>query len=283
MATALPISTSNPGGIGASIGINFGGVLGQLAHLPSALIGVIGELNYDLMSHHRLAILKHNKLPSGRGAQAMIATRLHRYGRKRAEPQSLDEVVGESFAAADKGETYGPTFFEDLEKGRDINAGKLMAIPIGALALTGGARAAAIKRFREQLANHELIVTPGGALINKRKLGPKALKQAIVGILSRNRTQRPLLGFFSEFERIWAAHLVKYEKAAEMAMTAAGQEALAGELQTKTIAREAASSAYIAAYRAAINANPNATGQARKVAKAAAKLARAEALGEGRA
>jgi hypothetical protein len=275
-------------GEAASIKMNLAEVVASVGLIPAALIGSIGMLNYDLVSHQRLKTLKDHGLPGGRQAQKMLATRLFGYGRKVKSPTRISELEGESFAAAVSGETFGGEQLKDMETGRLVSSREPMAIPLGAASLRGGARSAAMARFRKQLKNRELVRVGKGLLV-LRKTQESHMARAsagraargstrIVGVLLRGRTQRPMLGFYRAFDAILPTHMGKYEKAMEQSLTAAGREAMEGR---NTVA-EAMNAARIAVMRKYLAANPGNVPAARRAANRAAADVRRSALGIGR-
>jgi hypothetical protein len=251
------------------------GVVATVGLLPSALIGALGEVNFDFMDRHRRSVIKYSTM--GRGGQKFIAAGLHRYGRKKENPEKLADVVGESFAAAQTGRLAGRTF-KLLEEGGPVAAREWMAIPVGAIKLTGGARRAALKRFERQLKAGELIQIQGGLLVNKTqedRVGGAASR--VVGVLRRRRDAgRPRIAFYQQFERLIPLQMAKYEKAAELALTAAGRARLTANVERANVGR----AAYSAAFRQYLEANPGKHAEAKKVALAAKRAARA-AMGGG--
>lgn len=267
--------TTAPANAAFTLDAKIGRVLAEVALLPSAVQGAFRTRVYDLLSHHRLSVMKHNALPGGRRAQQMLATRLWRYTRVSTDPRAVAGVVGEGFAAADTGEDYGGSFLKQLEGGASIRAGAPMIVPVGAgrEMLARGSAANAHRAWRELLRNGDtdLIRGPSGRLLlvgSKDTRG--GVKQIIYGVMTRRRRQRPVLGFYRQFDDVQARHVAKFERDLDRAATAAGQEALverAGE--NKTI-----SAAYVEALKRYLDANPGRHAGARRAAQAAARLAR---------
>lgn len=269
-------ATSDKGA--ASISADVSAVVAQIGYLPPALTGALAYENYNLVDHHRRSVLKHHKLPGGKAAQRFLASRLHRYGSKK-DPTELADLVGESFAAAQTGKTFGRERFRKLEEGGERTTSRWFAVPIGALQLKSpGARSAAYRRFREQLSAHMLVVVGKGLLIRRdaHDQGAKTKVVKIIGKLVRARREQPMLGFQEQFDRVLPGHMARYDKALDLAMTEAGRDRLARDLQTR--ARGAA--AYRAVYDQFLNANAGKFSEARRVAKAAAKAARAAGGGQ---
>jgi hypothetical protein len=252
-------------------------VVAQIGLMNPALLGALAEANYDLVNHHRRSILKHHKLPAKSSATRMLAARLHGYGRTRRVPESFADLKAESFAAAKSGQTFGDSLLIDLETGRSISASGPMAIPFAAMTLQGGARSAAMRRFREQLNSGALKIIRGNLLI--RREGRKPIKP--LGILVKQRTQRPMLGFYRQWDSVLARHMAKFDRILDLAMTEAGRE----DLAARAVAAENGRAASRDVYREFINNNPGQHAKARQVAARASAAARKISLAnsEGRA
>jgi|GEM_PF-4099127 len=287
--TSTSSSTAAAGGqaIKLDVAVNPGDVLRQIVNMPPAVLGVFGEFMFDLMSHHRSSVLKHHGLPAKQSATAMIATRLHRYGRKRKDPQSLSDIVGESFAAAEAGETYGDQFFAQLERGASVSSRVPMAVNFKAIGLEGMARTRATAKFREELARNAFFVTPGGYLVRDNALssvGPAPIggsrrrgRTELVGRLVKRRAQRPVLGFHKQWDSVWARHAGKWTRALDLAQTAAGQAKIVAEMQRAVSGKSAAFRAYHDTYKSLASSGMS-RAERRKVAGQASKAARALAL-----
>lgn len=241
-----------------------GEVMATLGYLPPALAGAIAERNFDLVSHHKRSVLKHHQLPARSSATRFLASRFFVYGRKtKSTPTRIEDAQGESFMAAASGETFGEDRLRVLEEGGTITSNAPMAMPFAPPTATGW-----IERvFRRGLKAHAFGITPGGLII-RHEAGRGGMGE-VIGKFIRSRRQRPLLGFFRQFASVMPRHLPKYERAAAMALTAAGREAL----EHRTTIAEAGSAAYASVLKAQIDAGVRLT-KARRVARAAARDAR---------
>ena len=260
--------------------------MATVGFIPSGLIGALAERNYDLVDHHRRTVLKTHEMPAGRRATRWLATRMHRYGALTQSPTSLDELQGESFAASqpDKG-IIDPDRIESLEEGGDVRTREQMAIPIGAgRQSVGGRESNATAAFVRALERREfdIIDTPRarGLLIlelnARRGKNPLGQRTAIMGILRRHRHQRKMIGFYQAWDDIVPRHLPRYEKALEMALTAAGQAALEHRNEVKNAGRVA----WKREFERYINANPGNFRGAKQAATSAARLAQSLKLSD---
>jgi hypothetical protein len=237
---------------------------------------------YDLLSHHRLKVISKagRTFPGKREAQKMVATRLFRYTRMQTGEHTVAGVVGEAFAAADTGMTFGGSVLRQLEAGGPISSGGFMLIPVGRgaeLARSGikGRR----RQFADLIAGRrlELIVRPGKPALLVQHVAGRGTKErgrrdVIMAVLARRRTQRPLLEFYRSFDEVQSSDAPKFEKAMDLAATAAGQSTLLERIDRQ----RSGAAASIAAYRAYIAANPGNNAEARRVAMAASKAARGQ-------
>lgn len=268
------------------LGADLEPVLRAFGHIPPALAGALASRFFQMMDHHRRAVIKYHQMPSGKDGMRMLGAGLHRYGRKsRDVPTSIDDAQGESFASLGSNPGVGRDFFKNLQDGADITSGAPMAVPIGYAALKGVGRRVAMRRFYETLRTRGYIVTKSGYLIDpsggmyagsgdqmtvNRKLNRNA-RTTLIGKLVRRRRQRKLLGFYEQFDRVWPKHFAKMESDIAVAMKAGGIDKLERRNQTErlaTIVFKEAKAAYL-------GNNPGQVKDAVKVAKAAAAAVRA--------
>ena len=83
-------NNSGPAHEGISIALNQVAV--TLGCIPAALIGALAFRNYDMMANHRSTVLKYHKLPGGKRAQRRLAIGMHIYGRKKPDPDSIEDL-----------------------------------------------------------------------------------------------------------------------------------------------------------------------------------------------
>lgn len=276
-------------------------VIATLGYIPSGLIGALSALNFDTVDHHRKHVIRHGseKFSNPPRAKRMIASRLFRYGSRERLPAKLTDVEGEGFMASldrDRPAKGGGEFnmtresIRALEFGGTISTSEPMAIPIGAGTVASGPfRGQPTARFRRALREGEfgIVNTAGRTRLlvlelsrSRRKGVTLGARSQIMGILTRRRRQRPLLGFYRSWSQILPRHLPKYDDAIEMALTAAGRETL--DKRNKAI--EAGRTAFRSTFDQYLRANPQNKREARQTAERAARAARRQALApKGRA
>lgn len=219
-------------------------VIEMLGALTPALAAVLASVNWELLSHHRSAVLKHHRFPGGRASQRMLGSRIFRYGAKVRAPVRIDDAVGEVFAAAESGETFGETAFVDWEKGRRIGASGYMAVPVGEGVKDTPKGRRATAKFRRLLTAREfriawvreglglLYVTLSGAQRRRRDVkrqredggtNLRTARRLVMGMLIRKRVQRPILDFYKRFDAVAPGHMKDYESAVALALTEAGR------------------------------------------------------------
>lgn len=254
------------------IDARIGQALAQVALLPAAVQAAFRERLYDLLSHHRLHVLKHHRLPSGRAAQRMLATRLWRYTRASARDAG---VAGEAFVAAASGDTYGADAFRRLEFGGDVAAGAPMAVPIGAGRVLARRDRAAWRRLLGSGVLEAIRTRAGRTLLIRETAGRArdagGAKSLLYAVLTRRRRQPAQLGYFAGFEAVQARHVAKMEQDLERAASAAGQAALVEASRE----RAALDAAYLQGLRRYLAAHPNRLREARAAGLAARRAARA--------
>lgn len=271
---------------GGLVGIetNIGEVAATIGYMPAAVAGAMSEAMYNMMDHHKRSILKHHRLPGGRSAQRFLASRLFIRGRRTKEqPTRIEDVEGETFAAAERGETFGGSVFKQLESGARISASKFMAIPIEQGRFRrGGLRTSAL--FQRLLERKAFRIVPARKrhvrlLIHEVKAGKsrgelRGERSMVVGVLTMRRTQPAQMGFHSAFDSVANRHLSRLDEVTTKAMTAAGRASLDRRNQLGAGARAAARSAY----REALDAGKDRAG-ARKASLDAAREFRKAARG----
>lgn len=260
-------------------------VLAAVGYMPPALAGAMQGRVFDLVSHVRRSTISHYKGPGGRGAQRMIASRLHRHaGLKQGgeAPISLEGIAGEVFAAAQSGKTFGPNALGQLEFGGTVMASDPFVIPFTYGAGRFRARSgdlAGMQESRLQRAIREgntfLQKTRDGRLLVMLKHKKEEKKSIILGMVAAGRKQRPLLGFNAAFERVLPRQQEKIDNVFEQAMTATGQARMAREVNANLVAGKA----FNRAFKEMVSGGAKAA-DARKVAKAAAAEAKKEALAD---
>jgi len=213
-----------------------GKAMDQLAALAPSLKSVFSWILYDIVSHHRLSVMKHNKMPGRREAQKMLATRLFRYvsighqsGGRMDDMDEHDDIYAESFVAAETGEMYtkNKKFFQILEQGGSVVASGFMAIPIQALAVRGlSARASGLNRLRQGLADRRFAIVnssrSSGLLVDDDPTN----KSVLMGVLRTRLQIKPMLNFNAQWEKVLARNVPRLERGLHRAMTAAGRASL---------------------------------------------------------
>lgn len=270
---------------GLSVEARLGGVLAELGALPHALGAAMRSKVYDMLSHHRRSVLSHHRFPSGRRAQQMLASRLYRYTRADTDPVRPAGIVGEAFAAAQSGATFGGETFKQWEDGADISARESMVIPIAAGAKMMRGAAGARARFRQLIERRELV------LVERRGKFPLLVKpneadrhggerSTIYAVLTVRRRQGRILGFYAQFESVAARHLPRLERVLDIAMKAGGEAAVLEEERIKGIGREAYQASFKRIYDESLGVNGNKRRSlAHKAAELARKAAEREAVG----
>lgn len=270
------------------IDVRMAEALAQVAYLPAAVQGSMKTALYDVVKHHRSSVIKGaKKWPGGRRAQAMVASRLHRYAK---ENENDAGVSGQSFGAAESGVKFGGEQLVREESGEAVNSREFMAVPVGVgreMVMSGiaGRR----QQFRDLIASRELriIKSKSGALFLVRALqagrskGEKVgIREQIIAMLTRKRVEPGRLGFYAAWDKVQSQDVHKLEDVIDLAATEAGRVKLA-ERSARSAAGRAA---YTSAWREYLEANPRKFAQARAVANAAARAARGIIPGaEGRA
>ncbi len=265
--------------------VRMGEALAQVAYLPVCAQGAMKTAVFDIVSHHRLSMIKQAaKWPGGRRAQAMVASRLHRFSK---DNDGDAGVTGQGFAAAVTGTKFGPDQFMREETGKEVSSSEFMAIPIGAgLAMTRSGIKGRRQEYRDLIASRQLkIIRSRGKLLVIRELKgrgkkDKGLRSQILAVLVKRRSEPGRLNFYSAFDRVQASDVAKLEAIIDLAATEAGRMKLEERVRTG----EASQTAYRNAFREFLQDNPRKFAQARAAGKAAARAARGVISGgEGRA
>lgn len=218
-----------------------GEVVAQIGFLPAALIAILRVRNFDMMDHHRRTTATKSGLHNADRARRFIFSRMFRYGAKVKNPLKIEDVQGESFLASrekSKGFPLDQRFFENLEFGGPVNSRQPMAIPILAGLQKGPYGTMPTARFTRGVKDRsfDLVKAKSGKtlLIDvQQRRGNLGMRSVIVGVLARRRQQRPLLGFFKAWDAILPRHLAKYEKVMDLAMTEAGRQSIARQLDAE--------------------------------------------------
>jgi hypothetical protein len=258
--------------------------------IPPCLAAVYGEINFDLLSHARLGILKDAKtnFPRGRPAQQMLAASLHRYGRVVDVPTELKDARGEIFAA---GGGFGALddqhkAIENLEYGATITSSTPMAVPIGFATQSKANRVKFSELLRAggfgiiaRAGKNPLLVThEGDGPELRRKDGGDGFQRArtvIWGYLTRKRVQKPLLTFRARVASSWEKKKPEYDRGAALAMTEAGRAKLTQRVENKEGQRDAFNQGFeVAKARALAQGLPKR--KARQVAMVAGRAAKRE-------
>jgi len=262
-----------------------GEALAQVAYLPAAVQAAMGTGVFDILSHWRLSVIKDARTwPGNRRAQAMVASRLHRFTKQNDGDAGLS---GQGFAAAVTGAKFGPDQFKREETGQAVSSPEFMAIPIGAgLAMTRSGIKGRRDEFRDLVASRQLtVIRSKGKLLLVRQLkgrgkAQKGLRSQVLAVLTKRRTEPGRLKFYQTFERVQAQDVQKLEKIIDLAATEAGRAKLADRVRVTSTGQ----AAYTSAYREFLGNNPRRFSEARAVATAASRAARGVITGgEGRA
>ena len=219
-----------------------------IGYLPASLRGAITVLLFDMLSHHRLSVLKNHRFPDYRGGQKFIAASYRRYTKPRGDiaGKALD-IVGESFlktAKFSENKTEVPGRFKQLEFGERIAANSFMAMPINGGRATAGQWAL----LREKKLT--MIRTKSGALLafapaKMTKAGQfrKGARTRLLFVLFKRRVQRPMLNFFARWNDIanrdtTAARFGKMLDNAVAAATLIGPKAVAAQARQTKLLKE---------------------------------------------
>jgi hypothetical protein len=265
--------------------VKIGEVLGMVATMPAAVQGAMSIGLLDVLSHHRLSVIKAAGLwPGKRRAQAMIASRLHRYTR---QDENDAGVSGQAFAAAQKGETFGGSAFKRFEEGAAVSSSDPFVVPIGAgRAMVESGIKGRRQQFRDLIGSDRvhLIRSASGKVLVVRTLKgrgrrQKGLRSELLGVLSRRRFEPPRLKYRQTFDEVVAKDLPKLEKVVELGTTVAGRQ----RLRRADALRAVGQAAYTREFRNYLTSNPRKFVEARRAALEAKRLARGQVHSGGRA
>lgn len=258
--------------------IDIGPVVATLGGIPPAVAGAISEAHFDLLDHHRRSVIKNvqAKFPGRRSAAKYIATRLFRYGRKRANLEFIEDAQGESFGVS-RPDLFGDDNLGNLEEGRQIDASGYMAVPIAAglqQRAWGATKSGVFGKLQKdgklrvvyRKGRPALLVADHEARRGRNAVGERT---AVYAVLLKERHQRALLGFYPAFDTVVPRHAEKYDRVIELALTEAGRQKLAQDNTARAAGREAFSLARAQAIAKGLSA-----ADARKVAADAAREAR---------
>lgn len=277
------MSTPTPSQPAVTAEVKMGAVLGMVATMPAAVQGAMRTGLFDVLSHHRLSVIKSAAgWPGKRRAQAMVASRLHRWTK---ENQGDAGLTGQAFAAAVKGQTFGRDAFKRFEDGASVSSADPFVVPIGAgRAMVDSNIKGRRQAFRDLLKSDRvhLVQGSGGRIFVVRTLkgrgrAQKGLRSELLGILSRRRTERPRLGYRSAFDRVVNEDLPKLARIVELGATVAGRQSLRRADTLKRAGQEA----YSRTFREYLSANPRKFVEARKAASEARQAARGQISGSG--
>jgi hypothetical protein len=273
LGSASPISTRVTGDTVVAVNADIAAALSLVKYMPAAMQGAMRSLVYDVLSNHRLRVIKRSaaNFPSKGQAQKYVASRLYRYTKLDEQNGSIASITGEGFGA-DVGEDPG-NVLANLEQGASITTGESMAIPI---TVAGVSRAAAKKRLMEAIENRsaslvdrvvQVIPRPGRwpllAIVRADRVIP-------VAVLVKRREQAPRLRYYPAWDETIAKRAKDFDAAVDAAATVAGQERFV-EKQMKS--RDVGFTQK-EAYKLALEADPKNNAKARRIAAAAAKRVR---------
>lgn len=200
-----------------------------LAHVRGGLGSLLRVRFFDLLSHHRRSLLKHNKLPNRRGGQNFIGAFYRRFAMGGSEGRyARPAAIGEAFMAASGDEyTRGPGAFRLLEEGGTVRSAEPMAVPIGKWAKGTG-----LRTFRRLLKERGVrtVMRAGRPPLLVRDVGGRRARTDIVGVLTFTRKQPALLGFYTQWASVVPRHQAKLDRSLESLLTEAGRERLSAEL-----------------------------------------------------
>ena len=288
---STPITTVSNFEKSLEIRLDMSEVLATCGCVPASLAGALSARSFDLLSHHRKAVIKNAKTwPGGAKAQRAVASRLFRYGSKNGEQASaISDVQGQSFAAStsEPSSPFAGGSLGKLESGGTVSTNQPMIVPIARGLNNDGLTKS--RMFINAIKNHTFdVITQGkgrGLVIlqhaanNKDQNDEKfrGWRSVVIGKLLKSRRQSPMLRFFESFERIVPKHKADMEKDLGDALTAAGL----AKLDRRADVQAAQRGAYRAAYAEALANLPGKHAKARAAGAAAAKLVRARSLQDG--
>lgn len=255
-------------------------VVQMLGGMPDVVAAALQEAMFDAVNHHRKSVIDHHKMPSKKGGSKMAAATLHRYSKRGTDRAKPMQMEAESFGAA-----QNHRFLTHLEEGGRVVASDWMAIPImgGFRTLKSGERMthANFHKFMKSNQLQAVRTSKGDILLvhhakaRKVKGEMRGERSTIMGVLKKSRTQRPMLGFAEQWNRIQPKHLAKFDKILDQAITEAGRMKLARSMEAS---RAGTRAYYDEQARMLAQTGGKMTAEVRKAATAAAKAAKAAAL-----
>lgn len=249
--------------------LGLGEVVGTLGRIPPCLAAMLAELNFEMADRQRRAVLKYLEFPDKLGGQRLLASSIHRYGRKRPDVTEIEDAQGEVFFAGGFYEDH-PELVKALEQGGEVNADKPFVVPIGEGAKRVANGIVPTAEFKRGLRDRVFsIINRGGLppLLVKHVRGRHA-RLELMGIFVRRRHQRAMLGWEKRWDETEAKFRDQYERLIDMALTESGRQALAD----RAADREGRSAAYNAAYSRELMNWAN-YGRGNRKAREAAKIA----------
>lgn len=194
---------------------------------------------YDLLTHHRLSVIKNNSFPSeGKGKkrenQKFLAANYFRATRAPDERGGMKVEGLGRMSTKPRFDTSGGVvedYFLNAETGKRIRANGVMLMPIGKL----------VANFRQKVRDRKFVLIKRKNLpwLLVEKLGAGRLRKdgsrlgerdKLIAVLGYARTQRPILGFYGQIRRILPTHQGKMDKMMERMLTAAGRRAISTEM-----------------------------------------------------
>ncbi|MBY0261987.1 MAG: hypothetical protein K2Q20_06565 [Phycisphaerales bacterium] len=209
-------------GASVEVDVDVSEVMATLGVLPSAMLGSLWFRNVDLLSHHRRAVIKNAQTTwpagnsgfgGGKGPRKFVAALTRWYPGRIKNPTRLEQVAGEAFAFGEDAR------MATLEFGGKISSREPMLIPFAAVkgqTVSAARRKEVVAMLRRGVLN----LNPKTGLLYAdyaatRTMGARSVP---VGVLRRSRVQRPILGFFRQFDLLWARHSPLYDQVIENAL-----------------------------------------------------------------
>lgn len=197
-------------GMGVSLDLTSGfrAVAAALGSVPPVVGAVLKMRLFDIVTHHRRSVLKHQTFPGGRSGQKFLAATMKRYSRSEAERGARSVgATAESFT-----HSRWPGFFGQVERGGTVRSARKMLVPFMAT-LRPGAHGGVVATSRIANpwdpawweANRERIfITKRGVVVLHMGRGTSGdpSRSRPVALLRRSRRQRPILGFFSRWDAV---------------------------------------------------------------------------------
>lgn len=222
-----------------------GAAMRAIGSLPPALTGALHTRAYDLLSNHRAKTIKDNKFDR-RSGRKLVAGGYRRYVRSDAESPASLRGLGLMDRKSGREPSEVSDFWSNTEAGGRIEARDWMLVPIG--------RRPPNWRERVKQRKFVLIRRPGKVpilIMPIRGQGRLGDRSRLVAVLTRIRTQRPLLGFAAAWRSVVPKHRQKLqamlERTVELAAREGGEEKVAAHLARNTSALVGRESAFLRA------------------------------------